>query len=242
MKMLVMETKLTLRDWPALLFTLGLPVLLLIVLGSAIPVMTVAGPGGERPVDTQMPSVMVLLALLMMAFSVVPTVLTGYRERGVLRRMSTTPVHPARLLGTQLLINLAVGAISTVLLIVAGSVMFGSSAPRQWAGFILVFLLGTAALMSMGLVIAAVAPNGRVAPGIGSAVMFPLMFLGGMWLPRDLMPDALRTVSDYSVAGPFTQMLRDTWAGQAPQLLHLVVVAAALVIFGGLAVRLFRWE
>ncbi|WP_433435947.1 ABC transporter permease [Nonomuraea sp. CA-141351] len=242
MKLLLVEAKLHLREWPFLIFTIGLPVALLVVLGLSIPSMTEREASGERFVDTQMPSMMTLLALLTLACSVVPSVLTAYREQGVLRRMSTTPVHPGRLLGVQLLINLAVGAVSTAVLIVAGSLVFGSAAPRQWVGFILVFLLGSAALMSIGLVIAALAPNAKVAPGIGSAVMFPLMFLAGMWVPRDIMPDALRAVSDYSVAGPFAQALRDTWAGHPPQLAHLAVVAAGLVIFGGLAVRLFRWE
>ncbi|WP_425569428.1 ABC transporter permease [Nonomuraea salmonea] len=123
-----------------------------------------------------------------------------------------------------------------------GAAVFGSAPPRQLAWFVLVFLLGTAALLAMGLVIASLAPNAKVAPGIGSAVMFPLMFLAGMWVPRDVMPDVLRTISDYSVAGPFAAALRDTWAGHPPQVLHLVVVTAGLVVFGGLAVRLFRWE
>ncbi|MFC4111152.1 ABC transporter permease [Nonomuraea zeae] len=241
-KMLIVETKLHLREWPFLLFTIGLPVGLLLVLGLSIPTMTERAGGGERPVDTQMPSLMVLLSLLTLACSVVPAVLATYREQGVLRRMSTTPVHPARLLAVQLLINLAVGVVSTTVLIVVGSLVFGSAAPKQWAGFILVFLLGTAALLAMGLVIAALAPNGKAAPGIGSLVMFPLMFVAGMWLPRDIMPDALRVVSDFSVAGPFAQALKDTWAGQPPQLMHVAVMAAGLVLFGGLAVRLFKWE
>ncbi|SEG78786.1 ABC-2 type transport system permease protein [Nonomuraea solani] len=242
MKLFLVETKLHLREWPFLLFTLGLPTLLLIALGYGIPGMTEVQASGERVVDTHMPSMMTLLTLLMLACNVVPAVLTTYREQGVLRRMSTTPVHPGRVLGAQLVINLAIGAVSTVLLTVAGMVVFGSSAPKQWAGFVLVFLLGTAALLAIGLVIAALAPNGKVAPGIGSAVMFPLMYVAGMWTPRETMPDGLRLVSDFSVAGPFAQALRDTWAGHAPQLMHLAVVAAGLVVFGGLAVRLFRWE
>ncbi|TMS00419.1 ABC transporter permease [Nonomuraea basaltis] len=241
-KILIVEAKLHLREWPFMLFTIGLPVGLLVVLGLSIPMMTKVGNAGDRPVDTQMPSMMTLLALLVLACNVVPAVLTTYREQGVLKRMSTTPVHPGRLLGVQLLINLAVGAVSTTILIVVGALVFGSPAPRQWVGFVLVFLLGSAALMAIGLVIAALAPNGKAAPGIGSVAMFPLMFLGGMWVPRDVMPDGLRAVSDFSVAGPFAQALKDTWAGQAPQLPHLAVVAAGLLIFGGLAVRLFRWE
>ncbi|WP_326632951.1 ABC transporter permease [Nonomuraea fuscirosea] len=242
MKLLFVEAKLHLREWPFLMFTVALPLLLLIVLGTSIPDFTKVGENGERFVDTQLPSMMTLLSLLTLACSVLPAVMATYRDQGVLRRMSTTPVHPGRLLGVQLLINLVVAVVTVVLLIVAGSLFFGSSAPRQWAWFGLVFLLGTAALMAMGLVIAAVAPNGKVAPGIGSAVMFPLLFLAGMWVPRDVMPDALRVISDYSVAGPFAQALKDTWQGHAPQLIHLVVVAAGLAVFGGLAVRLFRWE
>ncbi|MGW2155525.1 ABC transporter permease [Nonomuraea sp. NPDC001699] len=241
-KILLVEAKLHLRDWPFMIFTIGLPVGLLLVLGLSVPDMTKPDASGLRSVDAQMPALMTLLALLTLALSVLPTVLAGYREQGVLRRMSTTPVHPGRLLTVQLLINLTVGAVSTVVLIVAGMAAFGTSAPRQWLGFVLVFLLGAAALMAIGLVIAALAPNGKAASGIGSAVMFPLMFVGGMWLPREMMPDALRKVSDFSVAGPFAQALKDTWAGQAPQLLHVVVMAAGLAVFGGLAVRLFRWE
>lgn len=241
-KMLVLETKLHLRDWPLLLFSLGLPVALLLALGLGIPMMTQVGPSGERAVDTQMPSMMTMLALLMLSLSVLPAVLTTYREQGVLRRMSTTPVHPARLLAVQLLINLGIAVLSTALLIGASALVFGSAPPRQWLGFILVFLLGAAALLALGLVVAAVAPNGKVAPAIGSGVMFPLLFLGGLWVPRDVMPDGLRAVSDFSVAGPLGQALKDTWAGQAPQPLHVTVVAAGFLIFGGLAVRLFRWE
>ncbi|MEV0827765.1 ABC transporter permease [Nonomuraea rubra] len=242
MKLLVMETKLHLRDWPTLLFTIGLPAGLLLVLGMSIPDFTRQQDSGERIVDAYFPSSMALLALLTLSCSVLPAVLAAYRQQGVLRRMSTTPVHPARVLGAQLLINLAVGTVSTGILILAAWLAFGSTPPRQWAWFILVFLLGTAALLAIGLVIASLAPSAKSAPGIGSAVMFPLMFLGGVWVPREVMPEPLRVISDFSVAGPFAQALKDTWMGQPPQLMHLVVVAAGLVLFGGLAVRTFRWE
>lgn len=243
MKILVTEFKLHLREWPATAFTIGLPVGLLLILGS-MPAFSERMPelGGQTLNQTQMPAMMTILALLTLAFSVLPATLVTYRERGVLRRMSTTPVHPGRLLAAQLVVNLAVGAVSTAVLIGAGRLVLGTALPRQFIGFVLVFLLGTAALLAMGLVLAAVAPSAKVAPAAGSVLMFPLMFVAGMWIPRELMPPVLRTIGDYSVAGPFAQALRDTWAGNAPQLLHVAVMAAALVLFGGLAVRLFRWE
>ncbi|WP_113705038.1 ABC transporter permease [Nonomuraea lactucae] len=242
-KILVVESKLYLRDWPAMLFSIVLPVALLLVLGS-IPGLAEPDPNlaGQRVVDTHLPAMMILLSLLTLACTVLPAYLTGYREQGVLRRMSTTPVHPGLLLAAQLVINVVIGIGTSALVVLLGRVVLNASPPRQPFGFVLVLLLGTAALMALGLVIASVARSGKAAPGIGSAVMFPLMFVAGMWFPREVMPEALRTVGDYSVAGPFAQALRDTWAGGWPQPLHLAVMAAGLLVFGGLAVRLFRWE
>ncbi|MFD1543949.1 ABC transporter permease [Nonomuraea guangzhouensis] len=242
-KILLVETKLHLRQWPNMIFTIGLPLALLLGLGS-LPDLAKPNPGmgGERYIDTQLPAQMTLLAVLTLACSVLPAVLVTYREQGVLRRMSTTPVAPGRLLAAQLIINLVVGTVSVFLLVVLGYVVLGAAMPKQFPGFVLVFLLGSAALLALGLVISSIAPTGKSAPGIGSVVMFPLMFVAGMWIPREAMPDALRAVSDYSVAGPFAQALRDTWAGHAPQPLHLIVMAAGLLAFGGIAIRLFRWE
>ncbi|MEV4217415.1 ABC transporter permease [Nonomuraea sp. NPDC049725] len=242
-KILLMETKLHLRDWPNLAFGLVLPIGLLLGLGQ-IPDLGKPDPnlGGARFVDAQLPAQMILLALMTMSFTALPGVLTAYREQGVLRRMSTTPVHPGRLLGAQLVINLAVAAIAAVLVILLGALVLGSHVPANLIGFVLVFLLGAAAMLALGLVIASIAPSSKAAPGIGSVVMFPLLFLAGMWLPREIMPDALRTVSDYSVVGPFVNAMRDTWAGDWPQLPHLAVMLVGLALFGGLAVKLFKWE
>lgn len=242
-KILLVETKLHLRDVGTVVFSLVLPVALLLVIGS-IPAMSRPDPafGGERLVDTQLPSMMTLLALLTLAFTVLPAVLTTYREQGVLRRMSTTPVHPAMMLAAQLVINLVLGIVAIVLLVVSGRLVLGTALPRQPVGFALVFLLGAAALLAMGLLIASLAPSGKAAPLIGTSVMFPLMFVAGMWLPREVMPDALATVSDYSVAGPFAQALRDTWAGRWPEPTDVVVMGAGLVVCGVLSVRFFRWE
>ena len=129
-----------------------------------------------------------------------------------------------------------------VLILVAGRLVLGSQLPMNIVAFLFVVLLGAAALLAIGLVIASIAPNSKSAPGIGSVAMFPLMFVGGMWIPREVMPETLRTISDYSVVGPFVNAMRDTWAGELPQLAHLAVIVAGLAVFGALAVKIFRWE
>ncbi|NUR86792.1 MAG: ABC transporter permease [Nonomuraea sp.] len=240
---LTTETRLLLRDWPPLIFVMGLPLALLLLLGS-IP--TFSQPtqdlGGQSVNQTHMPAMMTMLAMMTLAFTVLPTVLTLYRERGILRRISTTPASPMKILTAQLVINVVLGIISTTLLIVCGRLVLGTAMPKAPLWFALTFVLGSAALMAMGLVIAAVSPTAKATSGIGSVVMFPLMFVAGMWLPREQMPEILQRISDFSIAGPFGQGMRDAWAGNPPQLLHVVVLVVGILVFGGLAVRLFRWE
>lgn len=242
-KMLLTEAKLFLRDPAGPIFAVMLPVVLLLALGQ-IPGYREAVPelGGERIVDTQLPGMMAILAVVTMALTVLPSTLVTYRESGVLRRMSTTPVSPVRLLVAQVANNLAVAIVATVLLIGLGYLVLGSVPPRSPLAFAGVFVLGTASMLGLGLLIAAVAPNAKVAPGIGSLLMFPLLFMAGMWIPRELMPDLVRRIGDFLPMAPFADALRDTWAGHAPQPLHLAVMAVTVLVTGGLAARFFRWE
>ncbi|MFC6085587.1 ABC transporter permease [Sphaerisporangium aureirubrum] len=243
-KLLLTEARLYLREPMTTFFTLFLPLGLLLVLGSAIPGFREPLPewGGERVVDTQLPAMMIILSVATSAFSAIPAALAVYRERGILRRLSVTPVGPVRLLGVQLVINLVSAVVAAALTIVAGRLVLGSQVPAQLGWFAVSFVLGVCALFAVGLLLAAIVPSSRAAGGLGALVMFPLLFLGGLWLPREAMPDALRAVSDFTPTGPFGQALRDSWAGTTPEPLHLAVLAAWILIAGLTAARLFRWE
>ncbi len=242
-KMILTEAKLFLRDPGGPITAILLPLALLLGLGS-IPGFQEASPelGGQRVIDTQLPGMMVILSVATMALTALPGVLVAYRESGVLRRMSTTPVGPARLLVAQLVNNVAVAVVATALLIGLGNLVLGVAAPANPMAFAGVFLLGGASMFGLGLLIAAVAPSAKSAPGIGSLLMFPLLFISGMWIPRELLPDLARRIGDFLPMAPFAQAIRDTWAGHAPQPLHLAVMAATLLVTGVLATRLFRWE
>ncbi|GAA5048751.1 ABC-2 type transport system permease protein [Thermocatellispora tengchongensis] len=242
-KILTVEAKLFLREPAALLFALLLPLVLLLGLGS-LPRFQEAVPelGGQRIIDTHFPSMMMLLGLITLAFTVMPATLATYRESGVLRRMSTTPVRAGRLLTAQLLINVVVAVLASTILTVLGWAVLDIGLPREPLGFAVSFVLGGASLFALGLLIASISPTAKAAPGIGTVLMFPLMFISGMWVPRESMPEVLRQIGDFLPVAPFGQALRDTWAGHAPNPRDLVVMAATVLIAGGAAARLFRWE
>lgn len=239
-KITVVEAKLFAREPGTLLLTVLLPTAILVVLGAI--------PATRRPDDTFdgysflevfSPS-LIVLTLAVLAVNTLPMRLAGYREKGILRRMSTTPVHPAYLLGAQLVVN-AVAAISSVVLLVAvGRLAFGVPLPKDPLGFLAAFVLGSVALFACGLLVAAVAPNSRAAGAMAIPMYLLAMFFGGVYLPRFLLPDLLVRIGDYTPPG--VQALQDAWTGTGPEPLQLGIMAIITIVVGGLAAKVFRWE
>jgi len=237
------ESKVCLREPLAVFWGLVFPSLLLLVLGLVFPGAQEFSDdlGGVRLVDLYAPTV-IGLALITLGVSTLPTILATYRERGILRRISTTPVHPGRLVLTQLIIHAGIAVAASLASILIGWLIFDIAPPGNLGGFIITFVLGTAGLFAVGLLIGALAPTAASGQGIGLAVYFPLLFFAGVYFPIQVMPDGLRTVAELMPSGAVVRSLADTWAGQSVHVHNLVVMAVFAVVFGLAAVRLFRWE
>ncbi|HEU4399223.1 MAG TPA: ABC transporter permease [Actinomycetota bacterium] len=241
-KLTFTESKLFLRDPTAVFFAIAFPPLLLGILG-AIPAFREpdAELGGLRVIDLYVP-IMVGFVLAMLAISALPTYLATYREKGILRRLATTPVQPASLLLAQMAMAFGMALVAVTLVLGIGAVVFDTAVPEQPVGFLVAFVLAAAALFAVGVLIAAVAPSGRAASGIGTILFFPMMFFAGLWVPRDAMPEVLRSIGDYTPLGAGVQALQDAMNGAWPQPLHLVVMAVIAIAASLTAAKLFRWE
>jgi ABC-2 type transport system permease protein len=234
------EAKLLSREPIYVLATVALPTVILLIFGSIFgPGKPDPAFGGLRFLDVFVPS-LVVISVATLGIQTLPIRLATYREKGVLRRLSTTPAHPLRLLAAQLVIYLVTSVIALALLIVVARIAFGVPLPGQPLGYLAAFLLGMSSLFAIGLVVAAVAPSSRVATAVAIPMFFVVMFLGGVYLPRVFLPEALRRIGDFTPPG--VQGLQDAWMGTAPQLAPLVAMAIATIVLGMLAVRLFRWE
>lgn len=236
------ELRLFLREPFAVFFAVLFPTLVVLIIGS-VPGFREPSKdlGGLRVVDLYVP-ISIALSLALLALTALPSYLGTYREKGILRRLAVTPVPPARLLVAQLLTNVIMAVVSTTLLVLVSRIVFDVAVPRQILGYVAAFLLAAAALFAIGLLVAALAPNGRAASSIGMVLYFPIMFFAGLWIPRAAMPIALRHVSDFTPLGAAVQALQDTTNGSWPQPLQLAVMAAYVILFGLMAARLFRWE
>lgn len=236
------ETKLFTREPGSLFWVLAFPALLLIAFG-LIPKYREVNPdmGGQRIIDFYVPSV-VLVALITASLQSMPAALTSYRERGILRRMRTTPARPANLLVAQMVLHAAAAVAGALVGVVVGRVVWGIPLPQQPLGYVVVLLLAALAGLAMGAVITAVSRTVKAAQAIGLSVFFPAMFTAGIYVPLQVLPQGLRTVIEYTPFGAAGQALNEAAVGDWPSLTHVAVLVVWAVVCMVLAARWFRWE
>ncbi|MFJ1898122.1 MULTISPECIES: ABC transporter permease [unclassified Streptomyces] len=236
------ETRLFLREPGSLFWILVFPTVLMTVLG-LIPSFREHddGLGGRRVIDLYVP-VAVLLAMIMAGLQAMPPVLTGYRERGILRRMSVTPVRPAALLGAQIVLHGVAALGSAVLVMAVGRIAFGVRLPGQPFGYLLALLLAVACVLALGSLVCAVSRTTKISAAIGSVVFFPMMFTAGVWVPVQAMPGTLRHIVQATPFGAASQALDRAASGAWPSWGCLGVMVLWAVAVAAVAIRTFRWE
>lgn len=236
------EARLFRREPAAMFWILGFPTLLLVILGSIPSFRKPDDDLGGVTLVALYTNIVILSSMLMAACQTLPNVLTTYRERGILRRISTTPASPASLLGAQFLIHLVAVVAASVLALGVARVAFDVDLPKQPLGFLLVYVLAAACALAIGSLVSSTAPSAKVAGAIGTILFFPMMFTAGVWLPVAAMPDGMRRVVEYTPMGAAARGLDQAAAGDWPGTGHLLVDVAWVVIVGVAAIRTFRWS
>jgi ABC-2 type transport system permease protein len=240
----VLRTEATLfgRELGSLFWILLFPTILLVIIGM-VPDFTTPDEelGGQRFVDVYA-SVVVILAMIMASVMAMPAVIAGYRESGVLRRMRTTPMHPAAILGAQVGLHALAVLASLVLALGTARVLHDVQLPGSLGWYALSVGLATAAAFSIGALLTAVSSSTRVVQTVGTIVFFPMMFTAGVWVPVQAMTGWLHAVVVSTPLGAAAEALNDSLHGTAPDLVDLAVMGGWTVVLSLVAVRLFRWE
>ncbi|MFV2179115.1 ABC transporter permease [Actinomadura sp. LOL_016] len=250
LKLVKIETRLFLRDSATVTFGVLFPTGLLLGLGS-IPALRESSPetGGLRSIDVWAPTALVF-GMVMIAVQHVPAVIATYRERGILRRLSTTPVHPRSVLLAQMIVAFASVVVSAALMIFLAWAVLDIAPPERPLEFVVAFIVGYAALLGIGMISAAVARTSSAANQVGTLLFVALMFFGGAFLPRVLMPDLLREVGEFIPPG--LQALTAAWSAEAGEItataggqpfwLQIAVMAGIAATASAIAAKSFRWE
>lgn len=240
------EIKLAWRYPVGLFVGVGVPLLLLVVFGS-IPKTTrpEKALGGVSFFNLYVPTLLVFV-LLVMGLGSLPQQLATYRQQGVLRRMSTTPVPPTRLLAAQMTVGLILAVIGITLLLGVGGAVFGLALPRDAGGYLLLLAslaLTAAASLGLGLCAAALAGSPQIAQGITMVLFYPLAFFSGLYVPLTVIhSQVIQLIARALPTGAGYNALHASFTGHSPTAEPLLVLAGWAVVSVLLASRLFRWE
>jgi ABC-2 type transport system permease protein len=241
-KLILVESKLFLREPPAFVFTLVFPSLLLVFFGSIFG--NEADPdygGGFGYVDTAVPG-FVALMIGTIAFMGIPITTSSRREHKVLRRFRATPLHPIAYLAAQIAVYWMMALLGLVLLLVLGKALFGLRVVGSWGSLLLGFTLSALSFFAAGYVVASLSATGRMAQAVGQILFFPMMFLSGASIPLQMMPGTMRDLAEFLPLTHVVKLLQSLSLGQGWAVLPVTVLTAMLVMGTLVSSKVFRWE
>jgi len=232
------ELKLFGREPFSVIFTFAFPlVVLLVLIGSFEPDDTAFG--GARPSDYYLASY-IGVVIGAVGLIVLPVHIAMYRERGILRRFRASAVPAWAVIGAQMAVGLVTAVVGSLVLIVAGRLLYDAALPELPFRVLGAFLLGTLTFLSVGFLLAVLARNARAAQAIGMLLFFPMWLLSGAGPPPEVMGSGMRTVSDLLPLTYVVRAIQDPWLGERSEPGQIVLSLALLVISAVIGLRLYR--
>ena len=235
-----LELKIFMREPLGAIGSIVMPVLLYILfgrLGRAIaPPSRVVASNYFRVTIPVLVSVLIALNAVLSLVAIIAI----YREGGILKRLRATPLRPWTILTAHVLVKLLLTGITLTLMLLAGRRYYPVGADVRIVDFAFALLITTWSILSIGFLIASIVPTARFAQPVGAIVLYPMLAVSGLFIPRDILPSWLQHLPlSYAVS-----LLQGIWTGDAWSA-HVGDVAALAVTFAvctALSAKVFRWE
>jgi ABC-2 type transport system permease protein len=229
------------RSREAAFFTFLLPIIFLLLLGSAY---------GDEEVDGIPASTYLLAGLL--GYGIVATAFAGLaitivvrRESGVLKRIRGTPLPASTYLAAVISSILVVIALEVVSQLLVGRFFLDAAWPAAPLSLAVAIVLGSAAFAALGLAITGLVRNAEGSSAIVNAIYLPMTFISGVFFSRDSLPGFLQPIADVLPLTYLLELLQGVFVderGLADEPGAIAVIAVWGAIGFVLAVRMFKWE
>ena len=116
---------------------------------------------------------------------------TELRQKGVIRKLSTTPITHTDWILSNILYQFIIAVICTIAMLVVSYAVFNVS--LQINAWLLVFIvLDVFTFVGIGMILTRFVKEAQSAAAAANAIMFPMMFLSGSFFPLDMMPGFLQ--------------------------------------------------
>ena len=240
-----LEIKIFLREPLGAIGTIAVPVALFLIVGRSLNRGRGATPTPEALQFMQggLP-VMVSVFMAISAVISLVTIISIYREGGILKRLRATPLRPYTILSAHVLAKLLFTAVTLGLMLLAGRRFYPAGLQAPVISFAFALLLSTLSILSIGFVVASVVPTARFAQPVSALIFYPMLGLSGLFVPVEALPSGLQWLAALLPMTYIVSLLSGIWAGESwfAHLGDLAALAIAGAVFVALSSRVFRWE
>ncbi|HXR29982.1 MAG TPA: ABC transporter permease, partial [Solirubrobacterales bacterium] len=232
------------RNPASVFFTVAFPVILLLIFATVFGDQKVEVRGGIETTAYYVPAI-ITLAVISATMQSLAMSLVIAREDGRLKRGRGTPM-PAWVFIAGRVGNSAVVALLMLALIAAiGRAFYGVDIPwGELPQVVVTLLIGAATFCCLGIALTAAIPSQDAAAPIVNALLLPLYFLSGVFIPDDQLPSGVIHFADLFPIRHFFEAFFDVYeAGSGAGLQWDNLAVVGLWGIGGLllAIRYFRW-
>jgi len=236
-----LETKLFVRDKDGFFWTLAFPILFLVFFGLIYRDVVW---DDVRPMEYLLPAI-IMMAVIITGITHNVNTFIEEREKGIYRRLFLTPLKGHTILGGQLIHRYLLILVQAVILLIIGVLAYDIRISGSLLLLWLVVTLGGMCLLSIGFALTTFIRSSRASNAITMVVLFVLLFLSGLFVSTEMLPDFLGTIS----SGLPSTHLNDAIRAIVVQGDGMGAIWQSLLVFGiwggvclVIAVRFFRWE
>ena len=242
-KLLKIEGRLGIRCPDSIFFGVCMPVGIIALIG----IICGSKPAFEGADYTLLQSsfgALITVGICATAFMGIPLTVADYRDKKILKHFFVTPVSPAVLLLVQVAINAILSLISAVLVYATVKLFFGYQMRGPKIEFILSYFLVMSSMYSIGMLMASICKNVKIANVVCSIVYFPMLFLSGATIPYEVFPKSLQHVANVLPLTQGIKLLKGYSLGlpQENLLLPIVIMLIWSVVGISVSIKTFIWE
>jgi ABC-2 type transport system permease protein len=243
-KLTWIEIKVFMREPMGAFGSIVVPVLLFVVLGRFVNNrLTPPSPVVSSFSRAGVPVLVSILIAVNAVLSLV-TIISIYREGGILKRLRATPLRPQTILTAHVVVKLILSSATLVLMFLAGKRYLPPGIHAPLFSFTIALLITTWSISSIGFLIASIVPTARFAQPIGAVILYPMIVLSGLFVPIESLPPGFQAVAKALPLTYAVRLLQGIWNGDR-WWTHVSDVAALAVVFlvcTALSSKVFRWE
>jgi ABC-2 type transport system permease protein len=241
--MLKIELKLSLRGMDMFIFSICLPVVMIIILG-IIYGNKPAYEGASYTFLEQSFGAISTIAICAGGVMGLPLLISDYRHKKILKRLQVTPVSQSLILAVHLVIYGLYAVISLIFVWGIATLFFNYQIKGSVLHFLSGYLLVMLSMFSVGMMVGGIAPDMKTASIIASILYFPMLIFSGATLPYEVMPQGLQKIVDILPLTQGIKLLKAASLGLPKEgvMFPIMMMCLLALLCIGISIKFFKWE